>query len=225
MPTIRVEVKSAQRTMEFGGELFRRPDIWRLYMDCEFNRWEETIRLSTGEDIVHVAKSISFVTIDPEKKEWLDEKHGGDGKVVMGLVHYFPAWEGGFHEDRPATVSFEVFLTQEQMSVMLELACEGRFPKKLRFDLADDKGMKYGWEPDGSGKDWDTKQFPRIPIEGLSFQIPIIDEPSEEETPTSNTPPTPVGADILPVLNKIAASLGWVVAGVALLVGLAIYRH
>ena len=226
MPHISVKVKSAQRSMEFGRSLFGPPLLWRFGMTFELNRWEEELRLSTGENIDHVNKYVSFKTIDGSLREWLDEKHGGEGVSPIGLLHYLPGRERKIDSETTLpSLSFEVYLTEAQMELMLNLAREGRWPETFGFDLADDKGMKYGWEPDGSGKDWDTSMFPRIPIEGLQFQIPILDAPSKEEAPVPNTPTTPVGADLLPVLNKIAVSLGWVGAGVAMLVGLAIFRH
>ena len=110
------------------------------------------------------------------------------------MLHYFPLREHDF-DVSPTTLDFEHYVTEAQLADLFQLAQHGRFPSRLNIHVADDLGMKYGWEPDGSGKEWDTASSPHVLIESFSFEITIAEPPAAV--------PPPFDAVLLPVLYRM----------------------
>jgi len=98
-------------------------------------------------------------------------------------------------------------------------------------------GIKYGWEPDGSGKEWDNKNHRGVLVEWCNFTVKFggpepIDDEDEAASQVAWLPAS--NRDIADVRNRIAgveASLqkfsghalviGWVIAG---LLGILAFR-
>ncbi len=224
MPRLTLRVETARLTNVYGEMFAGPPDRWRLDMAAKLNPYEDRLRLSTGEEMERVTIYANFDCPDDSRRKWLAEKHGVDGTAPVGLLSYQAAVEHVF-DGTPATIFFEIHLTKLQMEQAVEFARDGRCPTVIRVDVAEDRGMKYGWEPDGSGKEWDTKEHPRIAIKGVAFDIPAFAaEPETEELPSGGVVSLGI-ADLLPVLNKISLMIGWVALGVAILVALFLLRR
>src|SRR5918992_2890614 len=61
-------------------------------------------------------------------------------------------------------------LNPDTFASLLEVMQTGRFPDWLSVRV---KGLSYGWEPDGSGKEWDIGQTRHAPVLEVAFRLPL----------------------------------------------------
>jgi hypothetical protein len=68
--------------------------------------------------------------------------------------------------------------------------------------------LKIGWEPDGSGLDWDNVAHPKIPVIWCTFTselgvpLPEPDDDGKQPAPEDLLPPT--RADVAAIQNRVA---------------------
>ena len=80
----------------------------------------------------------------------------------------------------PASYEVEAWIGPSHFDQLLRAARQGKMPSSMRVDVAGD-GIKYGWEPDGSGKDWDNKEKPQLAVICISIVLPLAGSPGASE--------------------------------------------
>lgn len=73
-------------------------------------------------------------------------------RELCGQLSYFPAQPDDI-DYRPASYAADVVVTTQQFMELLQCASQGILPSLISLDVS---GLQYGWEPDGSGKVWDS---------------------------------------------------------------------
>lgn len=136
----------------------------RLTGQEKFDDLEGTLILSRGE-----TKAANESTASDEASV--------EERPVIGMLNYLEKFEDDFYP-HPAGYSVEIVLQPELFDELLHMGRLGKAPSSFSVE-ASGKGIKHGWEPDGSGVDWDNKQFPNVPIRFLSVGLPLVLSPEE----------------------------------------------
>jgi hypothetical protein len=70
-----------------------------------------------------------------------------------------------------ASYTLDAKIPRRRFDALLAAVSQGRLPSEISITVG---GMTYDWQPDGSGKKWDNKSSPELPVESISFYIPLI---------------------------------------------------
>jgi hypothetical protein len=161
----------------------------------------EGLKLSSGEDTRKMPITLALT------------RDAAPSQEAIGGLYYMEKYDDDIHA-HPAHLLTEIALPEPQFDELFGLAKLGRFPSKLNMEVA---GLKYGWAPDGSDKEWDVqkKSNHKLAISHIDFSLPLggaaINEAAEESGKTIEQPFTRAMAEGLQVqLNSIAASLKWI---------------
>jgi hypothetical protein len=121
----------------------------------------------------------------------------------------------GWHEDRGYQVTLH--LSRDAFVAVLENVRARAIPSLSLF-VPEGGGLKMGWEPDGSGKEWDNRAHPSLDIGWWRFEIALSpSEDATEEKPAA----APVTHGQVALLHRTVVSLttaAWVVAAAAVAV-------
>ena len=111
----------------------------------------------------------------------------------------------------------------------------GRVPKQAIVSFPSG-ALTFGWEPDGSGQNWDNEKTPAVPIESVTFnfdlEAPSIDRPWDMAIPDESdreffSDQARVNFALLRKLSAIESSitrLAWTLGLIAVLVLLLVLR-
>jgi hypothetical protein len=88
---------------------------------------------------------------------------------AIGFITYYSGARGRVDPDNEiCQVSF--FLEPRDFESLVS-ACRAK-SEAIHFSINAD-GMEVGWQPDGSGSEWDVVKHPKIPIVYMQFQIDL----------------------------------------------------
>lgn len=142
----------------------------------------ESIKLSSDEKFENLD---GRVTVFPDVGETQEDQN------AFGTLHYFAARDDDFYPFPPSFI-VQTTIPQGQFDELLSAAKFGRVPSKISVDI---EGMEHDWQPDGSGKKWDNKASPRLPVNSVRFSVPLIpytDEDGSERRRSENAMPATV---------------------------------
>lgn len=146
----------------------------------------EDVRLSDKRSLKKVDWSMYLV----EATEF------NENATKQGAIGFLSRFDERVSDDevRPETCHISAALKPDKFLSLLLAIQSGRVPESVTVSL---RGMKYGWEPDGSGKEWDEKQVPHPPIAKISFSIPLFGSRSDSSEQNEETIHVPASsADI-----------------------------
>ncbi len=192
MPILTLDIIAARL---FGDIRLSAYDKLRLFLTAKLDV-EERLRLTTGDEIKDVAIYADFITIHADERTQHFKQFTGwaDSAKAVGTLNYFPLRKDEL-DFIPATLHFHFYPTESQLTDLIALAQHGRFPCRLNVTVPEGQGMKYGWEPDGSGKDWDNVSNHSLPIESVQYEVNLA-------APATDTPAPPDNL-LLPAFNRI----------------------
>lgn len=128
---------------------------------------DEHMTLVTGEDVRTLHLGLTLKAMTPENDRWLQERQGTPDQPIIGQMHYF---------DGPSAILSDANIPSEAFNRVLELVQAGRLPQSLTIEV---QSMTHDWRPDGSGKVWDNRVNPIVPITKVGLEVPIA-EPMQE---------------------------------------------
>jgi hypothetical protein len=120
-----------------------------------------------------------------------------------------------------------VNLPKRRFEALLTAVNKGRLPSQISITT---EGMSYDWQPDGSGKIWDNKNTPRIPIKSMDFIVPLVgrdpldflDDRNEEE----GMPPSRAQLNqVISGLTQLRQSMSWLLILLGLLLAILVWRY
>ena len=133
---------------------------WRVTLHLALP-FDEHMTLATGEDVrtIHLALTIKAMTAEHDR--WLQERRGTRDHPVIGQMHYF---------DGPPAILSDAHIPADAFDRILGLVQVGRVPTTLTIEV---QSIDYDWRPDGSGKVWDNRANPVVPLTDASFDVPV----------------------------------------------------
>jgi hypothetical protein len=127
----------------------------------------ESIKLSSDE---------KFEDLDGRLMVFPDVGESHENPNGFGTLHYLAARDDDFHPFPPRFI-VQTPIPAGHFDELLSAAKFGRIPSKISVDI---EGMEYDWQPDGSGKKWDNKASPRLPVNSVLFDVPLIPRTEED---------------------------------------------
>jgi len=93
---------------------------------------------------------------------------------AVGVLRYLRAFESrdGL-ESEPASYAVHCAISPLQFDELVIAARAGRLPSLIALEVAGEGG-EMGWEPDGSGFEWDNKTHPGLAIAEIGFILPLV---------------------------------------------------
>lgn len=191
--------------------------------ELRLNR-RESVKLATGEDFDKLDGVLRLIKQDGEEL---------DGEKPIGWLYYC----GEISDDlshHKASYQIDVQVPGRRFEALLTAVSQGRLPSYISIES---EGMTYDWQPDGSGKIWDNKTSPQIPITSLCFITPLIggdphdfldDRPAEEGMPPSRAQLNHVIFSLNELKNKLDSVQNhsfWLVILVVILLASLIWRY
>lgn len=131
--------------------------------------FDEHMTLATGEDVRAIRLAMTIKAMTPEHDRWLQERRGKPDHPVIGQMHYF--------DGRSAILS-DAHIPADAFDRIFGLVQAGRVPNSLTVEV---QSLEYDWRPDGSGKLWDNRASPILPVTDVSFDVPVVGSIKDEE--------------------------------------------
>ena len=222
------------------GEHFgeKKTGAWTVMIDAKLDGgWRDKLRITTGEKSEDLPVGIHIGVVKEGQSEALQKLHplvpnpdGSASETVIGFFHYYRAFEDQYGTfSTPAGFGAELYLPEPVLRDLFDLAKAGRTPTHLGLivGIVPD-GMRFGWEPDGSGKDWDNAKTPQLPVIQANFVYPVLTPEEDKEVPEpfqEPAPPSPLPPDLRPLLMQISQRLVWVIWLLVFVVAAVIWRR
>ncbi|MET3780158.1 hypothetical protein ABIC32_000788 [Brevundimonas sp. 1080] len=118
--------------------------------------------LATGEDVRTVRLALTIKAMTAEHDRWLQERRIKPDRPVIGQMHYF---------DGPPAILSDAHIPADAFDRIFGLVQAGHMPSTLTVEI---ESLDYDWRPDGSGKVWDNRVNPIVPVTDLNFDVPVV---------------------------------------------------
>ncbi len=175
---------------------------------------EESVKLATDEEFNKLEGVLRLIEQKSEETE--------DAKPI-GWMTYVPEFSSDldFHK---ATYQLDIRIPRRRFELLVSTVSQGRMPSGISINV---QGMSYDWQPDGSGKIWDNKKCPQLPIRSLSIGAPLIgrdprdfldDRNEEDSMPPSRAQINELISN-LQELKSALKSVPWKLTCILILVG------
>lgn len=213
MPFIEFDVRRPVIRLD-AGRYTERPS-WSVAFELYFARQfgGEEVRLKTEEkELCHLNGRVGFAVRDEQ-----------GGAAEKGELYYSPGREGDIMPS-PAAYSVSLWISPEQNDRLISLVQSGVPLTRLSIETGD--GVEYGWEPDGSGKEWDNLASPKVSLMGFSLHFGAHEDDllEEDAEPSKSILDEAVAPDnfretALAKLGEFNTRLGWMIALIVVGIG------
>lgn len=123
--------------------------------------FDEHMTLATGEDVRTIRLALTIKAMTAEHDWWLQERRGKLEHPIIGQMHYF---------DGSSAILSDAHVTLDAFDRIFGLVQAGRVPNTVTVEV---QSLDYDWRPDGSGKVWDNRANPIVPVTDVSFSVPV----------------------------------------------------
>lgn len=147
-------------------------DLPRLTYQVHLTR-HHYVELATGEKFTDLNGSVTILR---------DVGNSTEPQEGIGSMRYFAPFRDSIEGPIPGAYGLEAHVAPFTFDELLAAARIGRLPSFL----VDVEGMKFNGLPDGSGKNWDNKAYPRLKITSMRFTLPLI----SATDPDASSPPS-----------------------------------
>jgi hypothetical protein len=180
----------------------------------------QSVQLTTEEDFTKFEGNLRLIEETSEESQ--DE-------CPIGWMTYC-AESSGIDYHSNATYQLDVRVPTRRFRALGETANQGRMPSLISVEIGDTKGMKRDWQPDGSGKIWDNKNFPQLPIKSIFFITPLNGgDPKDvldDGMPEDGMPPSRASVNqVTSLLKQVNNKLSWLMISVLILFAVVIWRY
>lgn len=186
-------------------------DGWRLSFGIQLaNSFRQKVALSTEEQsLTNVEGALAFE--DSSSEPYLG--------FPVGSLSYWKGWEGDF-DGHPSHYSLVIRLPSAELQSLRDTIAQGTPLQSVNVEVP---GLKYGWQPDGSGKEWDNAADPGLEVGGFAL---FFGQPEEEEL-VPDPPETEVNTEVksLVALREVNRTLGYILFSLVVLIVMTIVRR
>lgn len=167
----------------------------------------QNYRLSSGEDFRELEATISIKPLQPDDDP---------GELRDNIQYFGPIKSSdGFAKMGSAFIA-QCYIPQNQFDELVAAARLGRMPELIALNAVG-PGIEYGWEPDGSGLEWDNENHKLLAVSNLSMALPYISlaDPDAFEEKVAELPIAPTKGQIDILIKRIEefkTYLGWFIA-------------
>ena len=187
-------------------------DGWRLSYDIHLaNSFRQKVSLTTEEEsLSNIEGTLAFE--DTNSDPYLG--------FPAGSLSY---WKGRDDDDidgYPSRYTVVIRLPSDAMQSLRDGIAQGTPLQSVSVRVP---GMKYGWQPDGSGKEWDNATNAALEVDGFALHF---GQPEEEEV-VPDPPETEVNTEVksLIAIREVHRTLGYIFFALVGLIVLVIFRR
>jgi hypothetical protein len=119
--------------------------------------------------------------------------------AAIGYLAHSPSYRSDYDSD-PERCSFDASIAPQRLSALIGALQMGRLPRSVTLAV---NGMEMGWEPDGSGLEWDVERYRRLPLRKVHFAVPLASRMQTEDPDEEALPVPATGTDVLAVTTAI----------------------
>jgi hypothetical protein len=222
MPTITFEPTGVDAGWSFSLEGKAPPDAlvtgpglgWAVKASTE-----DTVRLATGGTLKKLPGRVWFSigTATPEGRA----VYRDEAPPKWGMLAYHKADENPDHHSLlPEAYSLRMHVSRSMWENLQALVAARTIPTisvtvgsdpSLDPDAPkppDRDAIRYGWEPDGSGLDWDNRNFSRLVITWCEFRVNAgLPKAEDDETQPDHGMMAPTRSDLTKILESLMLSV------------------
>ena len=190
------------------------------------------LRLGRGES-VKLATEENFNDLEGTLRLVEQEDKPLEENAPIGQMYYVEKYDDVLSSHK-TNYTVDVKISRRRLEPLLAAVNLGRLPSHISIDV---EGMTYDWQPDGSGKIWDNKTSPYLPIKSMYFITPLIggdphdcfdDRSPEDGMPPSRAQLNQVTAILKQIENKLESvtnRISWLIFFLAILMFAFIWRY
>lgn len=187
----------------------------------------DKVRTKEGRDLSNAEWTITLHE-GPTENEHVKNRGG------IGMLNYHGEYQddGGF--TNPQSCDMWAHLSRDSFVSIRKIVMTGRLPSSLRVHV---RGLTYGWEPDGSAKEWDISVKEGSPICAIEVTTPMVrdldDDDDAAERDLGSRPVTvtdlqalerSIAAALPKIPARIEGHLSWIFGTLVLLVAVLLFR-
>ncbi len=185
------------------------PTTFRLFVSVEKQATETLVLL--GEARLQGGESVSLATEENFNEMIgclrLVEQEGEEPEndKPIGLMSYVEEFHDDLGYQKKASYQLDVKIPKRRFEALMVAVNMGKLPSQISIET---EGMSQDWQPDGSGKVWDNKTSPQIPIVSIWFITPLIGgdprDVLDDRSPEDGMPPSRAQLNqVTTVLNEL----------------------
>lgn len=171
-------------------------DGWRLGFDIQLaNSFRQKVSLTTEEEsLSNLDGSLAFE--DTNSEPYLG--------FTAGSLSYWEGCDDEFY-GHPSSYTLVIRLPPDELRNLRDAIAQGNSLQSVSVRVP---AMKYGWQPDGSGKEWDNAANPGLEIDAFAL---YFGKPEEEEV-VPDPPETEVNTEVksLLALRDVQRTLSYI---------------
>ena len=212
MPSIGLVVRDPQVTFR---DFHTAPEGWRFTFKAGLaNSWTQSVELTTDHDFNNLDGTVAF-------------EDAGTRDPYMGFAKgSLSFWEGSSDIISPQPPSYlaTIRLPSADLERLMRTVADGLPLASINIDLdGSGEGIKYGWEPDGSGKKWDNAAHPALEIKGFSL---YFGRPQEEElVPDPPEPEIKTDVKVLEAVREVARNTSYLIYAIIGLAAVMVWKR
>jgi hypothetical protein len=179
----------------------------------------QKIRLATGNDLNKLPGHVRFFVGDATP-EGMTPQHDAVGPC-WGRFRWYEELETRYEPHFPENYEVDMYVSQRLFERLESLVAANQIPKVTLSvgSKTDGASIKVGWEPDGSGLEWDNVKRPQLEVVWCDFDVdaglPVSED--DDQLPDQRLAP-PTKADLAESVTKAIQKIGQV--GASLLIPL-----
>ncbi len=149
---------------------------------------------------------------------------------AIGMLNYYPERQDVDYSVSEGCSAW-AHLEKESFALLSSFVLSGRLPTSIRIHTKG--GLRYGWEPDGSGKVWDVQANPNSSVQQLEISLVAGGKTDEDCNIEMHRQITAtdlqdlersLGSTISKQLTKIRTTLAWILVAATVIAVSAIVR-
>lgn len=194
-----ISLKLTRPSIGFGNSPYG-PSGWTISFSSEQANASDEIILTTGGKLSDIDGMVGF-----QNSETTETYNGHE----RGTISY---WKGSNDviSPRGETYLVSIRLNQSDLERLTGLVTQGFLLRGISIEVP----FELGWQPDGSGMEWDNKKNPKAEIEGFRLYFGEA-EPDTDDDKNSWIEPVEMESVQSPevqILSKISRRVGIIVA-------------
>ena len=179
---------------------------------------EGTVRLATGGTLAKLPGRVSFCVGTDTLEGRATYREGTPSK--WGILAYHKADENpDHHPPLPEAYALRMHVSQSTYDTLRSLVAARTLPaisvtvgssppfSTDESPAPDREAVRYGWEPDGSGIEWDNQEFRHLEITWCEFRVNVgLPKSEDDETQPDRDMMPPTRGDLAKILESLTLS-------------------
>ena len=182
-----------------------------------------SIRLASREKVI-LSTEENFEELEGHLSIFEKRSEEQNEDEIIGSIQYTEE-SVAIDMHHAACYTIYIYLPKPRFELLLAAVSRGQQPSEIMIDVAEG-GIRYDWQPDGSGKVWDNKTTPELLLKSATFFTPLTGvDTLDERVWEDGMPPSKAQLNELKQsLAELKICFKWLLILVASILGWLLYR-